>query len=122
MTLKYHQRKEWSSRYYQNWRRKNPEKYLYNAAKRRARDKGLDFDIEVSDIVIPETCPILGFKLKMGDARSKWSSPSLDRKDNTKGYVKGNVFIISMKANLCKSNLSNTDIKALHDYVFGLEQ
>ena len=111
----------WSRRYYQIWRRKNPEQYLYNAAKRRAREKGLEFNIEVSDIKIPETCPILGLKLEMGDARSKSSSPSLDRRDNSKGYVKGNVYVISNKANLHKGNLSTEEIGALYEYVSGLQ-
>lgn len=113
-------RRTWSNKYYQTWRRKNPEQYLLNAAKRRAREKGLEFNIDLSDIKIPDTCPILGIKLEMGDARSKSNSPSLDRRNNSKGYVKGNVYVISNKANLHKGNLSVEEIGALYEYVSGL--
>lgn len=114
-------RREWCSKYYQTWRRKNPEQYMYNSAKRRAKEKNLDFNIEVSDIIIPEYCPILGIKLEMGDMRSKGNSPSLDRRDNSKGYVKGNICVISNKINHCKADLSADNIKALYRYVSGLD-
>lgn len=52
-------------------------------------------DAELSDIQIPELCPV--FKTPM-------VSPSLDRIDSSKGYVKGNVRVISKRANQLKSN------------------
>lgn len=71
------------------------EKRLWNAAKSRANKKGREFSIELSDVVIPALCPVLGIPM---------DRPSLDRIDGTKGYVKGNVRVISHRANMLKNN------------------
>lgn len=96
---------------------KCPEKYLWDCAKKRANKDSTEFSIEISDIIIPIFCPILNVKLsqiRSGDTRF---APSLDRKDSTKGYVKGNVFVISWHANRHKSDMSKEDIRRLNDYV-----
>lgn len=68
---------------------------MWNAAKSRANKKGREFSIELSDVVIPALCPVLGIPM---------DRPSLDRIDGTKGYVKGNVRVISHRANMLKNN------------------
>lgn len=113
-------RKEYNRRYYREVIKLKPELIMWRSAKRRARANGLDFSIVVEDITIPEVCPVLGIPLYPGHHRSKYNSPSLDRIDNTKGYIRDNIAVISMKANLHKADLSKAEIKALHDYVFGL--
>jgi hypothetical protein len=79
---------------------------LFRAAKKRSKERGLEFNIEKSDIVIPEYCPYIGVRLtsnsKRGTART--TVASLDRIDSTLGYVKGNVEVISHLANTMKSN------------------
>ena len=83
----------------------NPSSHMFNLAKHRAAARGLDFIITKSDIedVLPEDmiCPVLGTKMTYltGDSRT---SPSLDRKDNTKGYTPGNIWVISNSANSMK--------------------
>ena len=54
---------------------------------------------------VPDKCPILNIKLEYGSG-DKSTSPSLDRIDVTKGYVVGNIWFISNKANTMKSNAS----------------
>ena len=71
------------------------EKRLWNAAKSRANKKGHEFSIELSDVTVPTTCPVLGTPM---------ASPSLDRIDSSKGYVKGNVRVISKRANMLKND------------------
>lgn len=73
-------------------------------AKYKAKKKGLPFNIEPSDIIIPDYCPVLGIKLEKNDQKQGDSSPSLDKIVPEKGYVKGNVRVISQRANLLKSN------------------
>lgn len=84
-------------------RENNPQKYILIRARTRAREKGLDFDITEDDIPIPTHCPILGIEL-IPNSASRTYSMSIDRIDSTKGYVKGNVWIISGKANVMKNN------------------
>ena len=90
--------------YNYTWRAANPQRYLLQSAKGRAKKKGWDFDIDESDIVIPPFCPVLGIELTTRMDGNKDSSPSLDRIDSSKGYIKGNVQVISWRANNLKSN------------------
>lgn len=94
--------------------RQNIRLELFNGAKARSKNIGRDFDIDVEDIVIPESCPILGIPLDTSDRNH---APSLDRKDNDRGYVKGNVFIISKKANRLKSDGSIEDFQKIIKYM-----
>jgi hypothetical protein len=78
-------------------------KRLYRNAKVRADKKNIPFNIELSDIVVPDICPILEIPLFTGSKYNYNNSPSLDRVDNTKGYIKGNVQVISNLANSMKN-------------------
>lgn len=86
--------------------RESPERYLYHKAKNRAMIKKLDFNIEVSDIVIPKYCPILEIELVKGISKNYQKSPSIDRIDSSKGYIKGNIRVISALANTMKNSAS----------------
>jgi hypothetical protein len=92
---------------------KNPHKKMYWGSKKRATDKGFEFSIDLSDIVIPEYCPLLGIKLMHGTGFLIDESPSLDRIDSKKGYVKGNVWVISHKANTMKSDATLEELELL---------
>lgn len=112
------QTKEYKRQSSLDWDRKNPEKYLLRGARNRAKRDGKDFNITVDDIYIPELCPVLGIRLTgvREGVRPKDSTPSLDRRDNSLGYVKGNVFVISWRANQLKSNMSIDEMKGLLNY------
>lgn len=96
--------------------RNNRHKNMLNGARNRAKDKSLPFDLELSDIVIPEFCPILGIRLEFQEGRSSGCSPSLDRIVPEKGYTKGNVQVISMRANQIKSDATADEIMAVAKY------
>ena len=53
--------------------------------------KNLEFNLEMSDIIIPKVCPILEVNLVIGTKGNYEFSPSLDRIDNTLGYSRGNI-------------------------------
>lgn len=89
----------------------NPEKYIVDRARRRARLNNLDFNITKEDIFIPQLCPILEIPLKIGTKSMHGNSPSLDRIDITKGYIKGNIKVISCRANTMKNDASLDEIK-----------
>ena len=102
---KYLKRKELQCQKQRKWRVENPEKAMLNSSKNRAKRLGLEFNLELEDILIPINCPILGIPLKVGKGKLWDGSPTLDRIDNTLGYIKGNIAVISYKANRYKTDL-----------------
>lgn len=87
--------------FYKKYRVDNLVAVMWARAKVRAGEKGLLFTITKKDIVVPTHCPILGVELV---PFSGSYSPSLDRMDSSKGYIPGNVWVISNRANTLKSD------------------
>lgn len=53
-------------------------------------------------------CPITGWKLLLKERKECLpNQASLDRIDNTKGYIKGNVRFVSLIANYCRNNFTD---------------
>lgn len=91
------------------WRKTNQVALMYSRAKSNAKRKGIDFTIEKHHVVIPEVCPLLGVKLTntyLNPEDNREHVPSLDRKDNSKGYTPDNVWVISFQANRMKNTAS----------------
>ena len=97
--------------------RENIQSILYWNAKRRAKEKNLPFNIEKSDVIIPEYCPILNIKLKVNEGVAKDSSPTLDRIIPSKGYVKGNIQVISYRANTIKNDATIEELEKIINYL-----
>lgn len=96
------------------WKAANPiRKWLYGV-KERARRSNIFYDLEHTDIVVPDVCPV--FKMPL-DTKSKDWAPSLDRLVPDKGYTKDNVRVISIKANRIKSNATAAELRAIADYI-----
>lgn len=85
----------WNSR----WKHENPSKFLYNSCRQRAKKESLEFNITPDEIKIPDLCPYLNVPMQFGDRYA----PSVDRIDNTKGYITGNIQVISTLANRMKN-------------------
>jgi hypothetical protein len=103
-------------------RMNKPDRFLLSRAKSRAKKKGLEFNIDITDIDVPIICPILGIPIikeykKGTKGGPSPNSPSLDRIDNSKGYVKGNVRVISHKANTMKHNATSLDLIRFAEWV-----
>jgi hypothetical protein len=115
-------KKEWREKnrakiraYGYEYSQKNPQKILLLSAKHRSIKKGVSCTIIEEDIHIPAVCPVLGIPIeKMFNADGKRgaypNSPSLDRIDNLKGYEKGNIQVISSKANSMKNSASPKEL------------
>lgn len=86
-----------------DYRERHPFKSAFNSRKYAARKEGVEFSITFDDFVVPATCPVLGIPLEYGSDNLD-SSPSFDRVDSKKGYIPGNVCIISYRANRIKSD------------------
>lgn len=82
------------------------------AARKRAKEKGLPFNLEKSDIIIPTHCPYLGLELKnwVPRGQSRRQVISLDRIIPELGYVKGNIQVISHLANTMKNDASKEEL------------
>ena len=92
-------------------RRKDVRKSLLEAAQNRARTKSLPIDITIDDIIVPDICPVLMIPLhKSITGKANPDSPSLDRIIPELGYVKGNIQVISNKANSMKNNATTEEL------------
>jgi len=92
---------------------RSPEYAMLMRAKSRAARSGAKFDLTLDDVVIPALCPVFGTPLALGTVKDNDNSPSLDRVNNEGGYVRGNVWVISKKANLIKNSSTLPELKML---------
>ena len=93
------------------YRRTYANAVMWRSARLRALRKGLEFTIEKDDIVVPDRCPLLDVPLVNGNGiKNRADSPSLDRIDPSKGYVKGNVWVISNRANQIKNDATAEEL------------
>lgn len=80
------------------------KRIMLNNARQRAKNANIDFKITTDDFEIPYECPVLGIKLYRC-SRDNWkNSPSIDRIDNSKGYIPNNIMVISRRANILKKD------------------
>lgn len=102
------------------YRQRHPLGNLLGRARRRAKTKGWRFNIEEKDLLpIPTHCPILGIKLDYTRNKLGNNSPSIDRRNSNLGYVKGNVRVISNRANQKKSDWTLPELERLVSYMNG---
>jgi hypothetical protein len=85
---------------------------MWNRAKQRSDKSGIEFSITPQDIIIPEFCPYLDLPLVVhkGSAGGRPNSPALDRVDNSKGYTKNNIQVISHLANQMKASATKDQL------------
>lgn len=98
-----------------------PREYtMWTSSKNRAKRFGVPFNLKLSDVIIPEFCPVfVNVKLNRSNKRTAFDSPSLDRVIPELGYVKGNVRVISYRANTMKQDASLEEIKRLAEWLEG---
>ena len=94
-----------------------PEHHLWAAARDRHRRRGIQFDITLADIRIPEFCPVLGIRLEPGVGKFQATSPSLDRLNAHGGYTPANVVVMSFRANELKRDATLTELQAVLRYM-----
>jgi hypothetical protein len=110
------------------WKLRNPKRQwagtAYKAAKKRAAIKELPFDITIDYVysILTDVCPIYGTEFQwVGNRKTLPTSATLDRIDPVKGYVKGNVVLISSKANNIKSAYKAADLYKVADWLYEIE-
>ncbi len=93
---------------------------MLHSAESRAKSCGRDFNLVLDDLIerYIEICPILEIELLWNNSeRVRHGSPSLDRIDNTQGYVKHNVQIISHRANTLKKDYLMCEWEKMCEYM-----
>jgi hypothetical protein len=90
-----------------------------------AKARGIEFNLTEADIPdMPTHCPVFPWiEIEYSVGAGRWSpnnpmrvgAPSLDRIDNSRGYVPGNVRIISLRANTLKNDATPEELFALAD-------
>lgn len=100
-----------------SYRARFPLRELIRFCKSRAKKSRTPIDIEEADFDhLPTHCPILGVPLRYGGngkGRQDDNSATIDRIDNSKGYVKGNVLIVSWRANRLKNDANAEELLRL---------
>lgn len=108
--------------YYRAWEARDPKRAMLQKAKHSAKQRGIEFTITEADIEWPTHCPVFGIELcyerdKKMPQRDNY--PTFDRRDNSKGYVPGNVFVVSWRANRAKWDMPVKEVEALLAYMKG---
>jgi hypothetical protein len=87
---------------------------------KKSRNKK-EFNIDIEDIIIPSHCPYLNIELTTDkDCSSQPNYYSIDRIDSSKGYVKGNIQIISLLANTMKNNATKEQLITFSENILKL--
>jgi len=127
----YQENKEHYLELHRQWRENNVELKLWHSCKNSAKQRNLEFDIEPTDIIVPVMCPVLNIPLDTHAESGVGSGhdwkinpyrPSVDRINNSKGYVKGNIEVISWRANSLKKDASLNEIEMLYNHMKKGEQ
>lgn len=112
--------REKSQEYVKAWERRHPLRAMYQKSKSGAKARGLEFTVTMEDITWVTHCPIFGIELSYERDKKtphRADYPTLDRWDNNKGYVPGNVFVISWLANRMKWHATIDQFEAILRYM-----
>ncbi len=90
---------------------KTPLGICLQQARYRSKKYNIPFNITIDDLNECDTCPVLGIPLQSNTDYAKYNSYSIDRIIPELGYVKGNVCIISYKANTIKNNATLEELE-----------
>lgn len=87
------------------------------ARKANSKQTGYEWLINFGDIEWPTHCPVLGLELDYFAEYRQENSVSFDRIDPNKGYIKGNVVIMSWRANRIKNDGTAEEHRQIADYL-----
>jgi hypothetical protein len=95
---------------------------MFRRVKTKCKSRNIDFDLKLDDIVkiysnFEGLCPYCENKMIADDEKKK---PSLDRIDNSKGYVQNNCLLVCLECNHQKHYLSKKQIINMYKYLVGI--
>jgi hypothetical protein len=104
-----------------NSERRNRLKAWLRTARWNAKKQGREFSIELPDLPeVPEKCPVFGTLLRLDGSIDEL--PSLDRIDNSRGSVPGNVIFVSRRANRLKGDATPDELEKLAHFYMALSK
>ena len=114
--------KKWGSK----WDNKEHRKSLvYQTMREKFRRKkanaiklGYEFTVDFGELTFPTHCPILNIELDYFTETMQENSVSFDRIDSRKGYISGNVVIISWRANRIKNDGTADEHQKIADFLY----
>lgn len=86
----------------------------HSSLRESALKRGIEFNLSIEDILElgrPIKCPYLEVELDYTATKIQPNSPSINRLDSTKGYIKGNLEVCSHKANSMLLNATKDELK-----------
>jgi hypothetical protein len=89
----------------------------FRRKKASAKTKGIDWTVQFGELEWPKECPILGLEIDYFAEERQENSPSFDRIDPSRGYVAGNVRIVSWRANRIKNDGSAKEHRLIAEYL-----
>lgn len=127
--------REYQRIYTRKWAKLNPEKIrnmahkwrsnkaAYDSAKQRAKRNNITFTItrEYLNSITPEFCPVFGVRLQRGTSCRTQKGPhdnsySIDRLDPSKGYIEGNVIVVSNRVNRIRSDATVEELNKIAQF------
>lgn len=100
----------WMKDYY----RRDPVWSMLRRARARSQKEGFEFNLTVADLTpLPSVCPIFKVPLRLSEVAQDPNAYSIDRIDNARGYVRGNIAVMSYRANRLKNDGSAEDHEAI---------
>lgn len=113
----------------EEWNNSSTRKsYIYQSMRSKFRQKranainaGKEWTIEFGDLSFPTHCPVLNIPLNYFAEKRCESSPSFDRINPSLGYVKGNVAVISWRANRIKNDGSAEEHRLIAEWLTSSE-
>ena len=103
-----------------NYRYGDTFRRQFHTRRNDALRTNIPFTIKLDEIERPEFCPVFGTKLNYGwsgEGRRDRNKASIDKIIPELGYVKGNVAVISWRANMLKGNMTIDELKKLLRYM-----
>jgi len=101
-----------------DWESKNPNLKRFISLRAAAKIRKQEFSLVFDKIYWPTHCPILGIEIDYSLHRGrKANGPSFDRIDNLKGYIPGNVRVVSNRANIIKNDGTLEEHQKVIDYL-----
>ena len=94
----------------------NAAKILLQGVNARAKRAGRENTLTLTDIVIPDVCPVLGIPLHREERGTWMNAPSVDRIDSSRGYTPDNIIIVSRRANILKRDATPDEMRKLAEF------